>query len=185
MTAVKIDFRPTFSSGGKEGGIRMGTRRLQEYVTSARHTDRSSAADDTPADHAANNTTNHFFVFMEHVIAHLKALGKERTPETYAATLRSFRRFRRGRDLTFDEVDSDQMLAYESYLRSNGVRPNSTSFYMRILRAHHTHLPRLAGHHGHRQSKQQNSEIAHVVSHPTTVRAENFCRELARLLQRS
>lgn len=135
MTAVKIDFRPTFSSGGKEGGIRMGTRRLQEYVTSARHTDRSSAADDTPADHAANNTTNHFFVFMEHVIAHLKALGKERTPETYAATLRSFRRFRRGRDLTFDEVDSDQMLAYESYLRSNGVRPNSTSFYMRILRA--------------------------------------------------
>ena len=72
---------------------------------------------------------------MEQVIAQLKALGKERTPETYAATLRSFRRFRQGRDLMFHEMDSDMMQAYESYLRSNGVRPNTTSFYMRILRA--------------------------------------------------
>ena len=135
MATVKIDFRPTYSRGGTDNGIRMGTRRFQENTGNAWHTDRSSAADNTPAHHAANNTTNHFLAFMEQVIAQLKALGKERTPETYAATLRSFRRFRQGHDLTFHEMDSDMMQAYESYLRSNGVRPNTTSFYMRILRA--------------------------------------------------
>lgn len=135
MATVKIDFRPTYSRGGTDNGIRMGTCRFQENTGNAWHTDRSNAADNTPADHAANNTTNHFFAFMEQVIAQLKAMGKERTPETYAATLRSFRRFRQGRDLMFHEMDSDMMQAYESYLRSNGVRPNTTSFYMRILRA--------------------------------------------------
>ena len=34
-----------------------------------------------------------------------------------------------------DEVDSDLMAAYEAYLKSTGVCPNSISFYMRNLRA--------------------------------------------------
>ena len=135
MATVKIDFRPTYSRGGTDNGIRMGIRRFQENTGNAWHTDRSNAADDTPADHAANNTTNHFLAFMEQVIAQLKALGKERTPETYAATLRSFRRFRQGRDLMFHEMDSELMMAYEAHLRSRGVSPNTSSFYMRILRA--------------------------------------------------
>ena len=34
-----------------------------------------------------------------------------------------------------DEVDSDLMMAYEAYLKSKGICPNSSSFYMRNLRA--------------------------------------------------
>mgnify|MGYP002228829721 CR=1 FL=1 len=32
-------------------------------------------------------------------------------------------------------MDSDMMMAYEAYLKNNGVSPNSSSFYMRNLRA--------------------------------------------------
>lgn len=75
------------------------------------------------------------FVFMEGVIADLRELGRLRTSETYSATLKSFRRFRRNRDVALRRVDSQLVMSYEAYLRSNGLSPNSSSFYLRILRA--------------------------------------------------
>ena len=78
---------------------------------------------------------DYLFPFMEGVIAKLKTLGKVRTSETYASTLSSFKRFRGNKDLTFDEMDSDMMVAYEAYLKNSGVSSNTSSFYLRNLRA--------------------------------------------------
>ena len=79
---------------------------------------------------------NHSFkLFMESTIFRLKRLGKERTSETYTSALVSFMRFRKGRDLLFEELTSDLMMEYEAWLKSNGVRMNTVSFYNRILRA--------------------------------------------------
>ncbi len=75
------------------------------------------------------------FGFMESVITNMKALEKTRTQETYATTLNSFKRFRRGEDLPLDDLNSDLMVAYETYLRKKGISPNSASFYLRNLRA--------------------------------------------------
>lgn len=79
--------------------------------------------------------THSFKLFMENTIFRLKRLGKERTSETYTSTLVSFMRFRKGRDLLFEEMTSDLMMEYEAWLKSNGVRMNTVSFYNRILRA--------------------------------------------------
>ena len=79
--------------------------------------------------------THSFKLFMENTIFRLKRLGKERTSETYTSTLVSFMRFRKGRDLLFEEMTSDLMMEYETWLRSNGVSMNTVSFYTRILRA--------------------------------------------------
>ncbi len=76
-----------------------------------------------------------FFGFMQEITEGMRALGKVRTAEGYASTLNSFKRFRGGRDIAFDELDADLMCAYEAFLRPSGVSPNSSSFYMRILRA--------------------------------------------------
>ena len=38
-------------------------------------------------------------------------------------------------DVLLDDIDSDLMMMYEAYLRNRGLTKNSTSFYMRILRA--------------------------------------------------
>lgn len=75
------------------------------------------------------------FGFMESVIAELGRLGRVRTSETYYAALCSFRRFYEQGDLPLREVDSSLMLRYEAYLRANGLSPNTSSFYLRILRA--------------------------------------------------
>ena len=75
------------------------------------------------------------FSFMHGVIAQLKQLGRVRTSETYTATLKSFMAFREDIDVPLDGITSDLMLLYEAYLKTRGVRMNTISFYMRILRA--------------------------------------------------
>ncbi len=73
--------------------------------------------------------------FMESIIAQLKQMGKLRTAETYTATLRSFMRFRNDADVLLDEITPELIAMYEAYLQNNGVVRNTSSFYMRILRA--------------------------------------------------
>ncbi len=75
------------------------------------------------------------FSFMESIISFLSLNGKIRTAETYTATLRSFRRFRRNEDLKLDAINSETIEAYEAWLQRRGAVPNTTSFYNRILRA--------------------------------------------------
>ncbi len=93
------------------------------------------SADDIGEEFKLYRSRYSLFRFMESVIMNLKECGKIRTAETYTATLQSFSRFRRGRDLMLDEITPDIIQAYEAYLRVRGAVPNTTSFYMRILRA--------------------------------------------------
>ena len=72
---------------------------------------------------------------MQSIIARLQQAGKQRTSETYRATLRSFMHFRDEKDILLDEIDSETMLMYEAHLQARGATKNTTSFYMRILRA--------------------------------------------------
>ena len=77
-----------------------------------------------------------FCDFMRGLVCQLKEMGRYRTSETYEATLNSFMRFRKGKDVSFGEINSDLMLMYEAYLiHAKGLAKNSSSFYMRILRA--------------------------------------------------
>ena len=93
------------------------------------------SSDDVVAAYHELMNTHSFKPFMEETISRLKRLGKERTSETYASALVSFMRFREGRDLLFEEMTSDLMVEYETWLRTNGVSMNTVSFYTRILRA--------------------------------------------------
>ena len=73
--------------------------------------------------------------FMREVIGMLRKMGKVRTAETYEAALSSFMAFRRQRDVTLESIDSDMMEMYEAYLMNRGLTKNTSSFYMRIVRA--------------------------------------------------
>ena len=77
----------------------------------------------------------YFFLFMEQVIAEMRKMDRIRTSETYATTLRSLKRFQNGIDFSVREFNSERMVAYEAYLKQCGVSLNTSSFYMRNLRA--------------------------------------------------
>ena len=92
-------------------------------------------ADDIVASFQSNTEGQSLFNFMQGIIARLKQMGKIRTAENYSCTLKSFMQFRRDRDVLLSEIDSDLMQLYEAYLHGKGAVRNTSSFYMRILRA--------------------------------------------------
>ena len=92
-------------------------------------------ADDIVASFQSNIEGQSFLNFMQGIIARLKQMGKIRTAENYSCTLKSFMQFRGDRDVLLSEIDSDLMQLYEAYLHGKGAVRNTSSFYMRILRA--------------------------------------------------
>lgn len=75
------------------------------------------------------------FHFITSEAVRQRSLGRVRTSETYSSTLHSFKKFRNGLDLSCRDLNSELMVAYESWLRGRGLSLNTTSFYMRCLRA--------------------------------------------------
>lgn len=76
-----------------------------------------------------------FLCFMDKVIDSLRAKGQLRTTETYLSARSSFAHFRKGKDCRLGEIDHHLINAYETWLKQRGVKKNTISFYMRILRA--------------------------------------------------
>lgn len=75
------------------------------------------------------------FNYMEGVIIKLKQNGKIRTAESYKSALNSFKKFREDEDLMLDNLSSEVMESYEAWQHARGIAANTSSFYMRILRA--------------------------------------------------
>ena len=73
--------------------------------------------------------------YMTDIIADLRLRGHLRTSEIYQSTLRSFLRFTEGKDVCIDMLTPELLSGYEYYMRCRGLTPNTTSFYMRVLRA--------------------------------------------------
>lgn len=111
------------------------TRKFRRIMASLEHNGNPYTSDDVVSAFVSFNPQNSFFSFMEEVIANLIKLGKIRISETYTTSLNSFRRFSNDKDVPLDKIDSDMMQAFEAWLKTNGVSPNSSSFYMRNLRA--------------------------------------------------
>ena len=80
------------------------------------------------------NSNLSFIDYMKNRIEFLKSVNRLGTADTYATTLRSLQRFY-GKDLKFNEITPDFISSYELYLSNHGLKKNSMSFYMRILRA--------------------------------------------------
>lgn len=54
-------------------------------------------------------------------------------------SLFNFMQFRQDQDILLSEIDSDLIQLYEAYLHGKGAVRNTSSFYMRILRAVYNH----------------------------------------------
>lgn len=115
--------------------IESDVRQLHRTIRLIELRRKSYTAAEVIFEYAASKARNSMLAFMEDVIAALRKLGKTRTAEAYATTLNSFCRFRNNNDISLDDVNAELMVSYEMFLRNSGITPNSSSFYMRNLRA--------------------------------------------------
>lgn len=65
----------------------------------------------------------------------MQKAGKARTSETYHTTLNRFNDYLEGREIQFKDVTTDLVDDFQTYLEARQNSRNTTSFYMRILRA--------------------------------------------------
>lgn len=149
--------------------IRQDMERLDAVIREQENKSTGFTSDDVVASFHGFLKSHSFRIFMEESIDRLKRIDKERTAETYTSAMNSFMRFRGGRDVLFDEITSDLMMEYEAWLRGNGVKKNTVSFYNRILRAVYNravekelvaqHYPFKHGLYRHRQDRQTCNHI--------------------------
>lgn len=116
-------------------GIRRDMERLNRIINrfETQHTEYTSDKIVTEFQRLARTDT--FFAYMNEVITRLRLLNRTGTANNYSAALHSFKRFRHNEDLFIEYIDHLLIEEYQAYLFSTGIKPNSTSFYMRILRA--------------------------------------------------
>lgn len=113
--------------------LRKDIKRLKSIISRLERADGTYTAEDVVESYLSPTDTHSFISFAHTLVGQLKQIGKQYT--AYETAINSFTRFRKEQDVPLDEVDSDLMMAYEAYLKSKGICPNSSSFYMRNLRA--------------------------------------------------
>ena len=85
--------------------------------------------------YGASDDDGCFILFATDLIRRMSQIGKSQVAAKYTTAVNSFKRFRGECDIPMDDMDSNLMLEYEQWLKETGVCKNTTSFYMRNLRA--------------------------------------------------
>lgn len=88
-------------------------------------------------------STNSWFSFCQKTIARMAEQGRAGTSETYKSASRSFECFMKGRDIAINDINMAVIMRYERYLQNRGLAANTSSFYMRNLRAIYNRAVRL------------------------------------------
>ena len=94
----------------------------------------SYTVEDVVSAYASGVSSCSLCVFVQSLVSGFRNSGKVRLSETYMSALASFMRFRQGRDIQLRDIVPSVMLDYQIWLKNSGLKMNTVSFYMRVLR---------------------------------------------------
>lgn len=109
--------------------------RMRRVINKLRLTGERFTADDIVREYERLSSQGSLCRVMRDIVSANQLLGHVRTAETYETALNSFLRFTGGEDVPLDGLDAFLMQQYEAWLKSTGVTPNTSSFYLKRLRA--------------------------------------------------
>ena len=115
--------------------LRRDQLRLQLIILSLDHSRKEYHAEDVVKRFLKKEQSNEFAVFAETLVGQKREEGHLSLAAKYQSALNSLNRFLDGHLPTFDDIDTSLMISYETYLKNQGLCPNTTAFYMRNLRA--------------------------------------------------
>ena len=114
--------------------VKLDARRLTDIVTEKERAGTEYSADDVAAEYRRLPPCPTWFGFIGGMAAKKARIGRHGTAKTYRDALASFARFRGGEDAVIDALDAETISLYEAWLRSRGVKRNTSSCYLRTLR---------------------------------------------------
>lgn len=111
-------------------------KRLRRIVYALDMSDREYLIDEIVARYNSPDAVEGFMSYCRKVIYDCRQIGKVCTASHYAMALNSFVRFcGDDEDVSFEAIDISLIRRYEQYLLHHGLVLNTTSYYMRNLRA--------------------------------------------------
>lgn len=115
---------------------KLGVCRLEQIIDGLQQSGIPFTSDDIVRTfHSSDKESVTWFSFMESVTEGLSRAGKVGTSRAYTSALRSLRRFRKGEDFRPAALTQEMVGEYETHLLRSGVCRNTSSMYMRCLRA--------------------------------------------------
>lgn len=138
---AEIVFPPGIESGRRnylvslKSALAEDVRRFKGIITRFERAARDYTAEEVAERFLVSADSGGFMSFGRELVRQLKQICKMRTAEPYTTVLNSFGRFLGEKDVPLDEVDSYLMVEYEIFLHANDACPNTSSYYMRGLRA--------------------------------------------------
>ena len=115
--------------------VQLDASRMQLIILTFDHSRKDYHAEDVVKQFFMKEKTDDFTTFAETLINRKREEGHPSLADKYQSSLNSIKRFLDGRPLPFDDIDSSFLTDYETHLKNLGLCPNTTSFYMRNLRA--------------------------------------------------
>ncbi|MDD6896994.1 MAG: site-specific integrase [Bacteroidales bacterium] len=115
--------------------VQLDASRLQLIILTLDDSRKDYHAEDVVKQFFMKEKTDDFTTFAETLISRKREEGHSSLAAKYQSSLNSIKRFLDGRPLPFDDIDSSLLTDYETHLKNRGLCPNTTSFYMRNLRA--------------------------------------------------
>lgn len=129
--------------------------RLERIVGRLDKTGKEYTSDEVVELYSASDTVVGFLSFGRKLVAENRQMGRISAAEHYSSALNSLVRFNGETDIAFEDFDTRFVSRYECYLKSTGLCPNTTSYYMRKLRAIYNHAV-------DRELTQQRTPFRHV-----------------------
>lgn len=80
-------------------------------------------------------STKSVFTFQQEQVSKKEEMKRQGSAMAYSNAFRRFKEFRRGEDLTFDELTADMVERYEAWLIDRRLKQNTICFYLRTLKA--------------------------------------------------
>ena len=115
--------------------LKSDVSRLQLIILALDHGRTAYRVEDVVKRYLKKEPSDDFLAFADQLIGKKREEGYRSLASKYQSPINSLNRFLKGRLLTFEEMDAELLLSYEAYLKKQRLCPNSTSFYMRNLRA--------------------------------------------------
>lgn len=126
--------RVKYLSSIKEN-LRVWQKKLLYVISELDNKGNSYTADDVILAYNTPGAIVGLVSFTRKLIEDLKKIGKKSIVKRFEAVLNSFLRYTDGNEVGWNEISSTFILGYEEFLMKRGLCRNSTSFYMRNLRA--------------------------------------------------
>lgn len=119
---------------GVQGQITLSREKLNGIILNLEKKGRYTTADVLGAFHRASEEDK-LLSYVSTLSRELMANGQYRTANAYGTVCRKVTIFNNGDNILLKNIDNMFVRKFEMYLKENGKRPNTISYYMRNLRA--------------------------------------------------